>query len=50
MVKPEVQVIRFDNSIVASVISCGVVCKYQCGSISPGCDGVCTLETCVEED
>lgn len=50
MEKPEVQVVRFDSSVDASINSCETLCTYQCGSHNPGCDGVCVGETCPGED
>jgi hypothetical protein len=48
MVKPVVQVIRFDNSNIVN--SCNPECTYQCGSDNPGCQGVCVGEACPSED
>ena len=50
MMKPEYQVIRFDNSIATATDPsgnpCGTYCEYQCGSENPGCQGVCVGEAC----
>lgn len=49
MEKPEIQVLRFDSS-VETLASCGTHCDYQCGSQTPGCDAVCTSESCITQD
>ena len=48
MFKPEYQVLRFSNDVSTNP-SCPNYCEYQCGSINPGCDGVCASESCPEE-
>lgn len=45
MIKPEYEVIRFDNTM-SSLSSCDTLCEYQCGSENPGCQGVCVSEAC----
>lgn len=49
MIKPEYEVIKFDSTMSATT-SCPEYCEYQCGSESPGCQGVCMGEACPDQD